>query len=106
MHWETKLSALNALTECSLKMREPGDWYVSQNVDVKDASIIKGVVGNGVTPEEAINDHWNQVTGELKSHEYLVCREYWDGETSKRLAVRWNGFMWSHVVEEKPKVAA
>jgi hypothetical protein len=102
MDWQTKFAALNALAECSIKMRKPGDWYVSQSVDIKDKSILKSVCGNGDTPEAAVADHWNQVTVDLTGHEYLVCREYWEGEVCKRLAVRWNGFMWDHVQERNP----
>jgi hypothetical protein len=101
MDWETKLQALNALNACSLMMRKPGDWYVSQNIEIKDKSVLKSVCGNGETPEEAVHDHWGQATSELESHEYLIARTYWDGEVSKRLAVRWNGFMWDHVEEKK-----
>lgn len=100
MHWEYKLKALNALSECSLKMRGPGDWYVSQNVDIKDSSIMRSICGNGLDPAGAVDDHWKQATEELQSHEYLVAKQYWDGEVSKRTAVRWNGFMWDHVQEK------
>lgn len=100
MHWEQMLQALNALAECSLKARKPGDWYVSQSVDIKDKSILRSVCGNGVDPETAVCDHWNQVTSELKSHEYVIARSYADGDVTKRLAVRWNGFMWDRVEEK------
>lgn len=106
MDWETKLAALNALSECSLHMRASQDWYVSQRVDIKDKGILKSVCGNGPTPAKAIEDHWRQVTIELEPHEYLICREYFNGELSRRVACRWNGFMWDHVTEEKPKEAA
>ena len=105
MHWETKLQALNALSECSLKMRGPGDWYVSQSAEIKDKCVLKSVCGNGLDPESAVCDHWEQMT-KLKPHEYVVSRHEWEGETYKRAAVRWNGFMWDHVVEEKPAAAA
>lgn len=101
MHWEVKLKALNALSECSLKMRGPGDWYVSQNVEIKDKHVLKGDYGNGLDPESAVEDHWKRLTEDLQPHEYLVAREYWDGSVCKRMAVRWNGFMWDHVIETK-----
>lgn len=104
MHWETKLHALNALAECKLLMRKPGDWYVSQQVDVRRGHCLVGVYGNGATPQEAVEDHWNLLTT-LPADEYLVGREFWEGETCTRKAVRWNGFMWDHV-KEPTKVAA
>lgn len=103
MDWEQKLQALNAVAECHLIMRKPGDWYVSQSVDVKNGSVLEGRYGNGSTPEEAVNEHWQELT-ELDRGQYIVGRTYLDGEVTKRMAVRWNGFMWDHV-EEKPKAA-
>lgn len=105
MEWETKLAALNALSECSLKMRKPGDWYVSQSIEIKDKSVLRSVCGNGVTPAKAVDNHWDQVTFELASHEYIIARDYYEGEVAKRLAVRWNGFMWDHVDERKKQAA-
>lgn len=96
MTWEQKLAACQALSACSLKMREPGDWYVSQDVEIKDKSILKGEYGNGTTPEEAVEDHWTRLT-QLAAHEYLVTRA---GGGELRKAVRWNGFMWDQVIEE------
>lgn len=94
MDWQQKLAALNALSECSLKMRKPGDWYVSQRVTVKRGSVLVGEYGNGVTPEEAVNDHWNQLAEDLPRGEYLVA-----DLSGSRKAVRWNGFMWDAVIE-------
>jgi|ERR1700743_251330 len=105
MDWETKLAALNALSECELKMRKPGDWYVSQSIEIKDKSVLKSVCGNGVTPAKAVEDHWTQAT-EPASHEYVIARHYWEGEVYKRDAVRWNGFMWDRVEEPKKQEAA
>lgn len=106
MDWEQKLQALNALAECSLKMRKPGDWYVSQSIDIKDKSVLKSVCGNGPDPDTAVQDHWNQITKDLESHEYVIARTYWEGNVNKRMAVRWNGFMWDHVEEPKKAEAA
>ena len=62
--WEQKLAALNALSECSLKMRKPGDWYVSQSVEVKQTEGDGVLVGSygGTTPQEAVEEHWNALT--------------------------------------------
>lgn len=99
MNWEEKLQALNALSECKLIMRKPGDWYVSQAVEVKDGGILRGEYGNGTGPAEAVIDHWQRLT-DLKSGLYLVGRTF--GTSSQRLAVRWNGFMWDRVEEDAP----
>lgn len=98
MTWEEKLAALNALSDnvtgASLRMRKPGDWYVEQNVEVKDGLILEGRYGNGATPEAAVLDHWENLT-KLKSHEYLVV-----GWGKERKAYRWNGHMWATVKEK------
>jgi hypothetical protein len=94
MKWQEKALALETLCELSLKMRNIDDWYVSQNIEVKDGGILKGIYGNGVTPEEAINDHWNKLVFELADNEYLVTKAYGD-----RKAVVWDGFMWKDIIE-------
>ena len=93
--WEQKMAALNALSPCSLIMRKPGDWYVQQDTDIKDKSILRGEYGNGETPEEAVNDHWGRLTT-ITPPLYIVARASRDD----RKAVRWNGFMWDSVREE------
>lgn len=104
MDWEQKLQAFNALVECKLIMRKPGDWFVSQQISVKQGHCMVGVYGNGATPQLAVEDHWERLT-KLPKDEYLIAKEYWDGETCKRVAVRWNGFMWDHVAEPQAKAA-
>ena len=93
--WEQKLQALNAIGDCKLIMRQPGNWYVSQGVDVKNIHVLEGRYGNGRTPQEAVEDHWNSLTN-LAEHEYVVGRE---GCVGDRTAVRWNGFMWARVID-------
>lgn len=90
MNWEQKLHALNALAECRLIMREPGDWYVSQHTEVKKEgdSVLQGKYGNGRSPEEAVINHWNELTGNPK--EFIVL----EACPGSRRHVRWNGFMW------------
>jgi hypothetical protein len=77
-----------------VKFRKPGDWYVNQDVEVKDGGILIGTYGNGATPEEAIEDHWRVLTEIPRGH-YLVVRAF----DNLRRAVRWNGFMWEDVKE-------
>lgn len=93
MNYEEKLEAMNVLGECRVLMRKPGDWYVHQSTDIKNNSILEGRYGNGSTPEEAINNHWEQLTN-LAPHEYIVISPY-----TGRRAVKWEGFMWKDVKE-------
>lgn len=96
MNWQEKAAALDALSEITLKIRKPEDWYVCQRVEVKDGIIMRGEYGNGATPEEAIDDHWDRLTFDIAGTEkYLVAYS----QDAKRRAVRWNGFMWADVVE-------
>lgn len=105
MNWKEKMDALSSLDdEIALKYRnaeyvkdlklEP--WYVLQRVEIKTkgGSILKCVSGNGNTPEEAIVDHWQQLT-ELNQEEYVVVY----AGSNNRQAVKWNGFMWKKVQE-------
>lgn len=97
MTWEQKPVALNAIVECVLKMRKPGDWYVQQQVDIKDGSILRG--------DYAVLDHWERLTT-IKHPLFLLGREYFNGLVSTRKAVRWNGFMWENVNEPARTVKA
>lgn len=103
LDWQQKAAALAALAELSIKCRKAGDWYVSQNVEIKDNSVLRGEYGNGSTPQEAIEDHWQRLVTNLeKSPLYLVARA---GGGEDRRAVRWNGFMWQDVPEPKREAA-
>ena len=105
MNWKEKMDALSSLDDdISIKYRETSfigekaleSWYVSQRAEIKTkgSSVLRGVSGNGETPEEAIDDHWQQLT-ELKSDEYVVVH----AGSDNRQAVKWNGFMWKKVTE-------
>jgi hypothetical protein len=94
--WEQKFAAINALGQAHLCMRAPGDWYVDQRVYVcerEDSSVIVGRYGNGHTPEDAVEDHFNTLTAE-KPLAYVVMGEH----TGNRRRVLWNGFMWADVL--------
>lgn len=93
MNYEQKLQALNAIGECKILMRSPGNWYVSQSTEVKNNGMLEGRYGNGATPERAIEDHWESLTT-LAPHEYIVIHA-----GGNRKAVKWNGFMWEDVKE-------
>lgn len=99
MHWEQKLQALNALAECNVKMRKPGDWYVCHSAELKTcgAGVLRGEYGNGASPEEAVNNHWSKLT-ELPDSDYIVIGAF----TQNRKAFIWNGFMWQEVTKETP----
>lgn len=93
MTYEQKLSALQAIAECQLCMRKPGDWYVSHRAEIKNGSMLEGRYGNGKTPEEAVENHWMKLTT-LKPDERVVTNAMND----RRRELVWNGFMW----EERP----
>lgn len=104
MDWQQKAAALSALCEIHVCIRKPGDWYVSQNVDIRDEHCLRGEYGNGDTPIAAIEDHWEHLVNNIeKTPLYLVTR---NSDGSGRRAVRWNGFMWVDVPEPKREVAA
>ena len=89
MNYQEKLEALNCLAECSLKMREPGDWCVEQDVMVGDGSGTGvSAVGNGPTPFDAVEDHWKLVTTNMADWCYIIANEkHW----------KWDKFMWKRV---------
>ena len=95
MTWEQKLEACNALCECSLIMRKPGDWYVHHGIEISQSGLLLGAYGNGTTPEEAVMNHWDEIT-KLKPGEHLVIHAM----GPNRQAVKWNGYMWQSVTEK------
>jgi hypothetical protein len=91
MTWEQKLAALQVLCETSLKMRKPGDWYVSASGrEIGGDGMLIGEYGNGKTPEEAVEDDWRKIAEFLPSDRYVVT----GAMRGSRKQVRWNGFMW------------
>jgi hypothetical protein len=101
MDWEQKFEALNNLDPCSLKMREPGLWYVLQSVEIKSGHRLAGVGATGATPQDAVEEYWRAVTDDLKDNQCIVARS---GRPT-RMAVRWNGCMWSPVNEVTRRIA-
>lgn len=100
MTWEEKLSALQALdSDASVRMRGPGNWYVSWRPSVKQDCFLVGEYGNGNSPQAAVEDHWNKLTN-LPADQYLVLDNY-----RGRRSVRWNGFMWQDVEPFVPREA-
>lgn len=101
MDWEQKFEALNTLDPCSLKMRGPGLWYVLQSVEIKSGHRLAGVGATGATPQDAVEEYWRAVTDDLKDNQCIVARS---GRPT-RMAVRWNGCMWSPVNEVARRIA-
>jgi len=95
--WEQKFAALRAISEVSLKMRGPGNWYVSDHIEIGGDGFLSGVTQAAATPEEAVQDAWNQLVVDLPSDRHLVI----GGNSRTRQCYRWNGFMWE-TVEQKP----
>ena len=98
MNWEQKLSAFQALTDTNVEMRLPGDWFVHSrglSISSDDSCVLEGKYGNGRTPGEAVEQHWD-IFSSVEYPQYCVvdC----DGT---RQHVRWNGFMWKNVDTRK-----
>jgi hypothetical protein len=99
--WEQKFEALNNLDPCALKMRGPGVWYVLQSIEIKTGHRMSCVGAIGATPQDAVESYWTAITDDLAGNQCIVARS---GRPT-RLAVRWNGFMWSPVDETARRIA-
>lgn len=94
--WEEKLQACQALCDCSLRMRKPGDWYVAQpGIGITDGQFVRGEYGDGATPQAAVESHWQVLMATLADE----GRRLFTSEGGKRRYVKWNGHMWA---EEAP----
>jgi len=93
MNWEQKFQALMAICpEVSLKMRKPGDWFVSIPwVSRREGSVLSSGCDSAKSPEEAVAQRFEWATNPKF---YLVTTV-----NSCRRAVKWNGFMWADVDE-------
>jgi len=76
-------------------MRGPGVWYVLQSVEIKSGHRMAGIGITGSTPEDAVEEYWRAVTDDLTDNQCIVAR----AGRPTRMAVRWNGFLWSPVDE-------
>lgn len=92
MNWEQKLETMMALGACELIMRKPGDWYVNQDVSLQDGRLLVSEYGNGTTPQEAVENHFDGLALGSSPKKYLVIRD--DGG---RRHVYWNGYRWVDV---------
>jgi len=98
MDWQQKLQAIQAFCGhfyVSLRMRKPGDWYVSSGMGIGGDGMVSGAYGNGRTPEEAVLDHWEQYSS-LPIDRYATITI----DNGQRRG-RWNGFMWELISEEE-----
>ena len=94
MGWEETFEAIKAIGDASLRMRKPGDWYVSQSgVEVKVGPVLEGRYGNGQTPQAAVLDHWKKLTSIDLAKEVVVL----DAMRDTRRHVWWNGYRWVEV---------
>lgn len=93
MSWEQKLEAMIRLCgarNVSLRMREPGDWYVEvEGRYIGGNGILQGACGNGSTPQQAVEDDWKKYVIDIGDDFYIVA--------PNKLAYRWNGFMWKNL---------
>lgn len=96
MTYEQMMYALKAIcNDVSVGIRRPGDWYVTmQNVERKENGCLSSGCDSGKSPECAITSRWIWATS---SEHYLVINAY----KANRRAVKWNGFMWEDVEEDK-----
>ncbi len=100
MDWEQKFMALGALlggaTRMSVVMREPGNWYVSAPMECARGGMLCGEYGNGKTPQEAVENHW-----EIYSKEPVVRVDTITDTGRVERRVKWAGYMWIDVKEPK-----
>lgn len=95
MNWQEKAAALFALGgDPSIRMRKVGDWYVYQDVVIKDGAYLRNFYGNGATPQGAIENHWKVLVEDLEDGQYLLVMSH-----SRRKAVKWNGHAWVDIKE-------
>ena len=96
MDWQQKFKAIRSLNpfDTSLMMRDRGDWYLHHGVERKEGGGLSGGLTSGETPEEAITQAWDWFTDPKY---YIVVNAY----RNNRRAVKWNGFMWEDITEEK-----
>lgn len=87
--WEDRLAALQALSDASLRMRKPGDWYVSMSqTSISDGFMLSSGAGNGSTPAEAVEDIWQRYTN-LPEGQVIAI-----GYPPERTNAVWDGTGW------------
>jgi hypothetical protein len=93
--WEEHLAALQRLDHVRLQMREPGHWFVAvDNVRLEQPGSVRSVIGNGPTPEAAVEDLWALVTTVAPPAALVINRH------PRRDRVHWDGARWVAVPKE------
>ena len=97
MTWQQKATAIVGLVgqfDFALKLRDTGTWFVHTNAERKEGGCLSSGCDIEPTPQEAIGHYWDWITDH---NYYMVLNAY----GPNRRAVKWNGFMWKDVQEEK-----
>lgn len=98
--WEQEFQALQALLvfvgNAGIRMRKPGDWYVTlpSVVQRQKNATTTGGCHSGKTPEEAVGRAFDWATSQEWPLEI-------DSRTGGKKLVQWNGFMWADVEAQK-----
>lgn len=91
MDWQQKAEAMSSLSELSVHIREPGNWYARlPRVEIKEGIVLTSACGNGNCPEAAVENLWDQVA----AGQTVVV-----SAMSNRRVVRWNKYMWQDIPE-------
>lgn len=95
MTYEQMFLAVKAICpDVALHCRAEGNWYVlCPGLEIGGRSVLTGAVGNGSTPENAIQDLWTSLVRALSADRFLVVRATRDD----RRHYRWAGFMWQEL---------
>jgi hypothetical protein len=92
MTLEEKLARLREIAHTEVLMRDNGTWYVQaygRETQRRGSGILAGTYGDGRTPEEAVENDWEQIAN-LPPDRYVVL----DAMSPKRRHVRWGGAGW------------
>lgn len=97
MTWEEMFAAIQCLSEASLNMRRPEEWYVSQpSVELAGDRFLRSVNGNGRTPQEAVLNHWAAITKIVPPSRFISVK----ARSPQRKNYLWNGYMWRELSQE------
>lgn len=107
LSWEEKFEIICSIMPAfniSLKMREPGNWYVCPHGRyIVGDGLQRGEYGNGTTPKEAIENDFNMIIN-LPSDRY-VCVDAGGKQKYYRLKKHfWKEYSVDEVYPNKTKV--
>ncbi len=93
MDYRQKFKVLKALDpSIGIGLDANDKFYVGSRLEVKCGKFLKGIVGWGDTPQDAIEATWANIEGQL-----IIKDAMNDG----RQVYRWNDCMWELVAEEE-----